>query len=164
MKKGSNLFLKEINNLEEKQLIEIIDLFYETIQTVNKEDYDQKQLNIWAPEEIDISKWKKRISKNYIFTACDNSKIIGFGELSPNSCIDMLYVHKDYVGQEIGKKLLNMIVRKAIELNMNEIFTEASITARPFFEAQGFKVIKKEIKTLNDVEFINFLMKKKEII
>lgn len=149
-----------MDNLEENELLEIIDLFYGTIHSTNKEGYNQKQINTWAPEEIDISKWKKRISKNVLFIAMDKNKFIGFGELRPTGCIDMIYVHKDHIGRGIGKKLLNELLRKAKELNMDEIFTEASITAKPFFEAQGFKVIKKQVKTIDNIEFVNYLMKK----
>lgn len=159
MKKEFKLFLKEITRLEEKDLDDIITLFYETVHTVNKEDYNQMQLNAWAPKNIDSEKWRKRISNNYLFIAkCEN--IVGLGELSPKGCISMLYVHKDYLGQGIGKKLLNLMIKKAQELNIGEIFTEASITAKPFFEFQGFNVIKKQIKTLNGVDFINYQMKK----
>ena len=72
----------------------------------------------------------------------------------------MLYVHKDYLRQGIGKKLLDVMIKKAQDLNFDEIFAEASKTAKPFFETQGFKVIKKQIKKFNSVDFMNYRMKK----
>ncbi|HML05299.1 MAG TPA: GNAT family N-acetyltransferase [Methanobacterium sp.] len=159
MKKEFKLFLKEITDLKERDLDDLITLFFETVHTVNKEDYDQIQLNVWAPKNIDSEKWRKRISNNYLFVARDE-RIVGFGELSPDGCISMLYVHKDYLRRGIGKELLDLMVEKARELNILEIFTEASITSKPFFESQGFKIVKKQVKTFNNVNFINYQMKK----
>ena len=159
MKKEFKLFFKELIHLKEKELDEIIDLFYETVHLVSIKDYNQTQLDAWAPRNVDSEKWRERISNNYLFIV-KYENIVGFSELSSNGCIEMLYVHKDYLKRGIGKKLLNLMIKKARELNINEIFTDASITAKPFFESQGFKVIKKQIKTFNNVDFINYQMKK----
>jgi putative acetyltransferase len=52
------------------------------------------------------------------------------------------------------------MIKKAQDLKFDEIFTDASKTAKPFFEAQGFKVMKNQIKKFNSVDFINYRMKK----
>lgn len=36
----------------------------------------------------------------------------------------------------------------------------ASITARPFFESQGYKVVQQNQVFIKDVPFVNFLMEK----
>lgn len=91
----------------------------------------------------------------------DGIKIVGFGELSPEGYVDMLYVHKDYLRQKIGQRLLECLIRKAKKLGLNAVVIEASITAKSFFEKQGFEVIKKQVKTLNNVDFVNYRMKRK---
>jgi N-acetylglutamate synthase-like GNAT family acetyltransferase len=159
MEKEFKLFL--IIHLEERDLEELALLFYKTVHAIK--DYNQVQIDAWAPKDIDFGKWRKRISKNYLFIARDNDKIIGFGELAPSGYINMLYVHKDYLRQGIGKELLDVMIEKAQELDIDEIFTEASITAKPFFESQEFKIVKKQIKSVNGVDFINYLMKKEVI-
>ena len=35
-------------------------LFYDTVHTVNARDYDEGQLNAWAPGEIDEPRWRVR--------------------------------------------------------------------------------------------------------
>ena len=35
---------------------EITELFYNTVHTVNAQDYNQEQLNAWAPEKMDLQK------------------------------------------------------------------------------------------------------------
>ena len=75
----------------------------------------------------------------------------------------MLYVNKDYQGQNIGTQLLEYIIGMALKLGLDEIFVEASVTARPFFEKSGFNWIKKRVKQLNDCDFIVFRMNKRII-
>jgi len=40
------------------------------------------------------------------------------------------------------------------------LFTEASITARPFFEAQGFAVLAPQVVRCRGVEFVNYRMER----
>jgi putative acetyltransferase len=40
------------------------------------------------------------------------------------------------------------------------LFTEASITARPFFEHSGFSLIAEQVVVCRGVEFVNFRMDK----
>ena len=150
----------KILEYDENHLADLIKLFREVVHSVNANDYTKNQLDTWAPEQIDVEKWKIRIENNFVVVAKEGNKIAGFGELSPEVCIDMIYVHKDYLRQKIGKKLLECLIKKAKKANFTEVFTEASITAKPFFEKQGFKVIKKQVKTFNGVDFVNYKMKK----
>ena len=150
----------KISEYKENHLAELIELFLDVVHSVNAADYTQEQLDMWAPEQVDTEKWRNRIENNFVVIVENENKIVGFGELSPEGCIDMLYVHKDYLRRGIGKELLDLMVEKARELNILEIFTEASITSKPFFESQGFKIVKKQVKTFNNVNFINYQMKK----
>jgi putative acetyltransferase len=55
--------------------------------------------------------------------------------------------------------LLECLIQKAKKLNFNEMFTEASISAKPFFEKHCFEVLE-QVKTINSVGFVNFKTKK----
>lgn len=48
---------------------EIMQLFYETIHSVNAADYDQNQLDAWAPKEIDIAYWDNRFLHDHAVVA-----------------------------------------------------------------------------------------------
>ena len=102
-----------------------------------------------------------RIYNSYLVTAKEGNNIVGFGELTSEGCVDMLYVHKGYLRQKIGQQLLEYITRRALKLGMDEIFVEASVTARPFFEKLGFDTIKKMVKQLNGRDFIVYMMNKR---
>jgi putative acetyltransferase len=50
------------------------------------------------------------------------------------------------------------VVAEARRVGLVRLFTEASITARPFFEARGFTVLAPQVVTLRGVEFVNYRM------
>ncbi len=138
----------------------IVKLFYDTVHEVNIRDYTTAQVDAWAPADTDIQTWMQSLSSKFTFVAEEGDTIAGFGELEINGHIDRFYCHKDFQRQGIGRLILKQIESKAKDLGINKLFTEASITARPFFESQGFMVIRKQEVERRGQKFINFPMEK----
>jgi putative acetyltransferase len=90
----------------------LIKLFSDTVHSVNVVDYTYEQLSTWAPEDIDPKKWMDRVKNNYMVTAKDGNIVVGFGELTFEGCIDMLYVDNHYLLQKIGQQLLDFVIIK----------------------------------------------------
>ena len=139
---------------------QIVKLFYDTVHEVNIRDYTQAQVEAWAPADMDIERWTKSLSSKFTFVAEEGEKIAGFGELEPSGHIDRFYCHQDFQRQGVGRLILKQIESKAQELGINKLFTEASITARPFFESQGFIVVRKQEVERRGQKLINFAMEK----
>ena len=87
-------------------------------------------------------------------------RIAGFGELEPNGHIDCFYCHKNYQRCGVGRQIYQAIETTAVELSVNRLFTEASITAKPFFQHMGFSVVKEQQVTRQGETFINYAMEK----
>lgn len=132
-------------------------LIYDTVRAVNRKDYSQDQVKAWAPDPVIFSTY----DPSYAFVAESNRKILGFANLTSTGYLNRLYVHKDFQGQGIASHLVQAIEAKARELGLHEITTESSITAKPFFLAQGFVVQQEQVKVLRGVSFTNFKMFKK---
>ncbi|MEH1990972.1 GNAT family N-acetyltransferase [Nostoc sp.] len=126
---------------------------------MNIRDYTEEQVAAWAPANMDIEVWIKSLGSKFTYVA-EEDKIIGFGELEANGHIDRFYCHKDFQRKGVGKKILEQIELKAKSLGVEKLFTEASITAKPFFESQGFIVIKKQEVERRGQKLINFVMEK----
>ncbi len=139
---------------------EIYQLFYDTVHYVNCKDYTQEQLDAWAPKNPDLPEWRKSLATNYTFVAVDKTsdKIIGFSDLEVNGYLNRGYVHKDYQKLGIGKALLEAREHLATALGIPQLFSDVSITAKPFFEKCGYVTEARQIKELHGIIFTNFRM------
>ena len=150
----------ELRKYDETDADQVLQLFKETIFTINKKDYSQEQLEVWAnsfsKEELNC-----RLKNSHTHVAVMDGKAIGFGNLNEKAVIDLLFTHKDFQGQGVGSAILNRLESEAIMSGFNETYTEASITAKPFFQAKGYEVVKKQEKLVKETIFINFIMRKK---
>lgn len=136
----------------------LLDLFRDTIRRVNSRDYSPSQIAAWASDEIDPVAWTDRFSGRFVIVAEETDTLLGFAELEPEGHIDRLYVSADHQGQGIGQQLLAAVMREASRVGMERLYVEASITARPFFEAHGFVVIAEQLVECRGAEFVNFRM------
>ena len=64
------------------------------------------------------------------------------------------------MGRGVGQGLYEAVEREARALGLRRIFTEASITARPFFERRGFRVVRERTVVVRGVSMTNFAMEK----
>jgi len=150
-----------IRRADIKDLDEIRQLFYGTITTINTKDYNDEQIRTWASSFEKIDFWKKCIETQFFFVAEDNTLITGFASVTKKGLIDFLYTHKDFQCQGIASKLLDKIEETASTLLLTTIWSDVSITARPFFKKKGFTIENIYLKKLNEVEFENTIMIKK---
>lgn len=136
---------------------QIGELIYDTVHAINRRDYDQQQVEAWAPDSFIYSTYEE----SHAYVAELEGIILGFGNLTSTGYLHRFYVHKSFQRQGIGALLLDALERKALALNLKEMTTEASITAKPFFLTKGWIVQEQQVKILRDVSFINYKMRKK---
>src|SRR5262245_11230660 len=139
----------------------LLALFRDTIRRVNCRDYSPTQIAAWASDDIDTRSWFARFNGRFVPVAEQAGRPIGFAELEPNGHIDRVYVSADHQHSGIGRQLLAALVAEAQRMGIARLFTEASITARPFFEAQGFTVLAPQVVKCRGVEFVNYRMERK---
>ena len=150
----------EIRLFEAQDAEQIAQLYHETIREVNIRDYSCSQVNAWAPDDLHFRNWIEVCSNRFTYVADDEGTIAGFGELLPDGHIDCFYCHKHYQRCGVGSQLYRAIEAKALELSLNRLFVEASITAKPFFQHLGFSVIKQQQVFYRGETFINYVMEK----
>lgn len=136
----------------------LAELFYHTVHTVNAKDYTKEQLNVWATKQIDLDKWNQSFQKHDTVVAVHGEVIVGFGDIDETGYLDRLYVHKDHQRKGIATAICNQL-EQTVEGN---IVTHASITARPFFEKRGYKVIKEQQVERRGIFLTNFVMVKEQ--
>jgi len=147
----------ELRRYKPSDCKEISKLFYETIHSVNINDYSNEQLNAWATGDINLNEWNKSFLSHYTVVAIDKAVIIGFGDIERSGYLDRLYIHKDYQKRGVATKICNVLESF---VNADRIITHSSITAKAFFEKRGYKLIKEQQVERNNIFITNYVMVK----
>lgn len=136
-------------------------LFYNTVHSVNVKDYTEEQLNVWATGSVDLQEWNHSFLKHKTVVAVEEDEIVGFGDIDQSGYLDRLYVHMNYQGMGIASAICNELERAVIG---DLITTHASITAKPFFEHRGYKVVLEQEVVRQGIKLKNYVMEKKTSI
>jgi len=151
----------DIRTLVESDLSSCVKLFFDTVHTVNAKDYTNEQLNVWAPATTNATDPGCQTILNHIaYVAEINKMFVGFGDMTKQGYLDRLYVHHNYQRQGVASAIVNKLIEDAYKLDLAEITTHSSITAKPFFESFGFIACQQQEVDLSGVKLVNFIMKK----
>lgn len=142
-----------------KDIPSLKNLYQGTITHINRQHYNPEQISAWAATGERITSLENKIKEQYFYVAVTADDLItGFASLEDDGELDMMYVHKDYQRQGIATLLITQIYKKAAELRLEKLTAYVSITARLFFEKQGFKVVKTQQVQLGGVALTNYQM------
>jgi putative acetyltransferase len=159
------------------------ELFYDTVHTVNRRDYTEEQVCAWADGHVDPDVWNRSFLEHFTVIAEDNGTLVGFGDMAKDGYLDRLYVHRDHQGKGIGRALCDCMEQWYREKGMagdrdgsphevtsdtatshratsHRVTTHASITARPFFEQRGYRVVKEQQVERRGQMLTNYVMVK----
>lgn len=146
------MFLREYRSSDCDRLAE---LFYQTVHCINARDYTEEQLNAWATGKVDIQEWDGSFREHKTILAVEGTEIVGFGDIHSSGYLDRLYIHKDHQRQGIVSALCDELERSVGSV---KITTHASITAKPFFEQRGYRVVRKQEVLRDGIVLTNYLM------
>jgi len=148
-----------IRPYEASDLDAVIDVFLRAVRELASRDYDAAQIDAWA--QVDRDLWARRRLDRPTWVAVVDREIAGFSDLERDGHIDMLFVHPRYQRMGVANALLDQVEHEALAQNLALIDTDASITARPFFEARGFEVVRRQTVEVRGAQLVNFKMKKR---
>ena len=148
------MWLREYTPADCEQLAE---LFYNTVHSINAKDYAEEQLNVWATGRVDLQEWNLSFLKHKTIVAIKNDEIVGFGDIDDSGYLDRLFVHKDYQGMGVASAIGNELESS---VQGKSITTHASITAKPFFQQRGYRVVKEQKVIRQGIALTNYVMEK----
>ena len=99
----------EIRKYQSSDLKVICELFYETINTINRYDYNNDQIKVWSNRSNFLLTQDDFFNSMYTLVAVENEKVLGYGNIDKRGYLDHLYVHKDYQGKQIATKLCDKL-------------------------------------------------------
>ena len=106
--------------------------------------------------ESRFKKMESVIQEHYSIVAVENETIAGFGDIDLTGYLDRLFVHADYQRKGIAAAICDQL-EQAVQGN---ITTHASITAKPFFEKRGYRVLKEQQVERQGIFLTNYVMVK----
>lgn len=137
-------------------------LMQETIRTVNNPDYTPEQIDIWCGKASE--EHLKELHENATrYIAEVDRQIVGFGDIERDnpSEIGLLYVHHQHIRTGVGSALLKQLETIAKLNGIQSLSVNASITAKPFFEAKGFAVTEERQREVDGTSFKVYRMEKR---
>ena len=158
----------EIRPYKTEDIQEIAELFYQTVHTVNAADYTNEQLDAWTDGNIDLAAWDRSFQAHMTLVAvvtpseAEDKKVVqeqiaGFADMDSTGYLDRLYVHKDFQRGGIASALCDRL-EEAVDAE--QFTTHASITAKPFFEKRGYRVIREQQVERKGILLTNYVMEK----
>jgi putative acetyltransferase len=147
-----------VRTYQSTDLDTVIAIFLGAIREVASKDYDQAQVDAWA--QVDRDAWAKRRLSRPTWVAVLGQASVGFTDLEPNGHLDMMFVHPAHQGIGVATLLLETVEAAANVQGIARLFTEASITARPFFEKRGFSILESQRVEKRGQMLTNFRMQK----
>jgi putative acetyltransferase len=154
-------FVVELRRGRPEDALTIARLFRDTVHAVNRQDYSEAHLDAWAPYQVDLEHWRGVIEASYFMVAVSGGMVVGFANLDGDDYVDQVFVHKDLLRKKIASRLVEAIEREAKRRGAARLWTQSSVTARKFFERQGFVTLQAQRITYNGQIFDNFAMEKR---
>lgn len=152
-----------IRNYREGDVEAVASLFTDSVHHLASGHYDANQCLAWAPLPPDLNQWTERLAHLQTLVAEVDMKMAGFISYERNGHIDLLYTSRACSRRGIASALYREAEIELAREGNSELFTEASIVARPFFERMGFDVVDEQCVQLRGSSFRRYAMHKRLI-
>ena len=132
-----------------------LQVFLAAVTTTAAGDYSPEQIAAWAgADDWTEDAWHRGLAAGTI-VAEQSGAIAGFSDIDDTGYIDRLFVHPAFARQGVASALFGEVLYVAHALKVAEMWTNASITARPFFEHNGFTVVREQWPVVRGVALKN---------
>jgi len=135
-------------------------IFRDSVEDLTGDDYDEAQRAAWIASVDDDARFGQRLSAQTTLIVTRASTPIGFVSLKGADHIDMLYVLPDAAHEGVGTFLFTAIETLARGRGAKQLTVDASDTALPFFEKQGFRARLRQSIACNGEWLANTRMQK----
>lgn len=137
-------------------------VFEEAVRVTCCKDYTPGQVEAWV-QRATSSRWQELLSGDLHFLAAvsqPSGEVAGFISVRGDGYLHSLFVHPAHQRRGVASFLLRAAEEEARRSEAPDLFSEVSLTAKPFFLSQGFSVEQEQTMRVNGVELTNFRMRK----
>ena len=133
---------------------------FAAIEELTVEDYDDAQRQAWASLADDDEAFAQTLAKGLTLVAQIGGEPVGFITLREGGLIDQLYVHPTVVRTGVATALCEAIERQADAHGIATLVADVSDTAKPLFEALGYRADRRQTIEIDGQWLGNTRMKK----
>jgi putative acetyltransferase len=138
-----------------------LDIFLDAVTVTASVDYSPEQIAAWAgPQDREIGAWDGARAECGTVVAILDGDIAGFSDVNADGYVHMLFVAPRFGRRGVASALVAAVEQRARRLGATSLSTNASITARPFFEQHGFVVVAEQRRITRGVSMTNYRMLK----
>jgi putative acetyltransferase len=133
-------------------------IFERSISGLTRNDYTQEQREAWMASALDTERWKKKLANDRWWLYEREHVAVAMISLRDVGYIDMLYTLPEESGSGAATELMRHVLGICQKEGIEEVTSDVSHTARPFFEKFGFKAIQENQLNVRGVEMSNWRM------
>ncbi|MES1209731.1 MAG: GNAT family N-acetyltransferase [Pseudomonadota bacterium] len=150
----------EVREFREGDEAALYGVFYSAVHTLAAREYTPEQLGAWAPERPELTRWTDKMRSLRPFVVEGDGLVVGYADVQPSGYIDHFYVAGAAARRGVGRALMQRIHARAGELRLGQLFADVSLTAEPFFERFGFRVVERKLAEVHGARLLNARMVK----
>jgi putative acetyltransferase len=139
--KSSSLSVREMRSEDARAFLEV---HHKAVRELAAVSYPSEVIEAWAP--LPITERHVRFvcanaDQEFRLVAELNGEIIGIGCLMPqNNELRACYVAPSAVRKGVGSAILREIERAACDRGIRKLWADSSLTAEPFYRANGYEI------------------------
>lgn len=136
-------------------------IFRASIEDLTIEDYDEDQRDAWASSADDEAAFGQRLAGLLTLVATLEGSPAAFASLKGNDRIEMLYCFPAVARQGLGTLLVDALEKLGRARGATRMLVDASDTAKPFFEARGYRAQQRNTVSRNGEWLANTTLEKR---
>src|ERR1700691_6783055 len=136
------------------------EIFRASIEELAAEDYDADQREPGAAGADDERAFGPRLTGALTLLAMIDGAVAGFASLKGADHVDMLFVDPEFARQGAGGALIEALTKLAQARGAKRLTVDASDSARPLFERQGFTAERRNLVRVGDQWLANTTLAK----
>jgi len=134
-------------------------LFHTAVHSLTQADYSAAQRAAWSPAP-DPASFERRIRETMLWVAERGDLLLGFANLTADGVFDCLYVAPEAAGQGVATALAAHLEGEARRSGLPLLQVDVSITARPFFDRRGYRLLREQRVERGGVFLTNYRQEK----
>ena len=142
----------KIQPYQESDFTALCAIFRRAVTEIASRDYSPPQVAAWA--QVDEARWRQKMASSRVRVATIDHHPVGF-IAAVGGYIDLLFVSPDAARQGVASALLHEFANTG---GGERLTVDASITAKPFFAAHGFRVVAEQRVEARGEWFTNYRM------